>query len=417
MKRFRTIFPIILTAIFLLYIGHPRGLATDSDEYTIGIEDVLSVSVLGSPELDSTVTVGPDGAVVLPLPIGAIRAEGLTRGQLEETVREILAQYIKGGAHVTVQVTQYNSRKIAVFGEGIRSPGTFSYAKIPPFLEILSRAGGLTPNADQANIRIIPADKEIPVQPVNLEQLLQETHPSWPQLTPGDTVFIPARPPAKLEPSIPGEPSAETSNSEAMPQLAGDTIIHVLGQVNKQGIFRFRTPPSLLSVLAMTVPIQANLPITVTRPNGESIPVDLGKYIATGDATLLPQLQSGDLIYVAAATSNATLQQSVALLGAVNARGNHPISQPMDLNDFLQFAGGLTENANPTKIQVTRETENFIQTKTVNPLDTAFEVQPGDRILVPPRSQSPNAVDSVLGTTFGILNSAFRLIYMYDRIF
>ncbi|MCZ6680690.1 MAG: SLBB domain-containing protein [Candidatus Poribacteria bacterium] len=409
--RFRVILAIVLIETTLwVYDGNFRIFAAEGDEYTIGIEDVLSVSILEQPDLNSTATVGPDGTIVLKPPIGALRVDGFTRAQLEAAVRERLSRYIKGDLNVTVQVTQYNSRKVSIFGDGIRSPGSFSFAKIPSFLEILAKASGLTPNADRARIRILPADG--PTQVINLEQLLQETRPSWPTLAPGDTIFIPAKPPVTQEsPPALQQPAVETPDTLGAPQKAGEVIIYVLGQVSQQGSFTFETPPSLLSVLTQAIPTQPGLlkQIKVTRANGTSLTVDMTKYIETGDAALLPRLQSGDLVYVPMA--GISREQSVALFGAVGLPGSYPIDQPTNLMDVLAKAGGLTANADSKKIQVTRETPDFIQTKIVDLRDASFEVWPGDRVLVPPQSQG------VVQTALGALRDVLLIIRVSSVVF
>jgi len=160
-------FPMILLMILLIL---PAVYA--EEEYTLGVEDVLRISVLEQPELNSTVTVAPDGTIVLPQPIGAIPAKGLTRAQLEEAIRQKLSPHISGGVNVTVQMIEYKSRKIAIFGE-VRSPGIYTYVQIPPLPEILARAGGLTPTADLMRIMVLSPDHQKPTQIINLQQLLQ----------------------------------------------------------------------------------------------------------------------------------------------------------------------------------------------------------------------------------------------------
>jgi protein involved in polysaccharide export with SLBB domain len=412
---------IILVAISVVCGDTFRIFASETDDYTVGIEDELSVSVFELPELgDTRATVGPDGVVVLPQPIGAIPAAGFTRTEIEGKIREKLSQYFKEGVKVTLQVTQYKSRKIYIFGDGVTVEGAIAFAKTPSFLDVIAKAN-LAPNADKTNIRIITDEKNMRV---NLEQLLEDTEPAWPKLLPGDTIYVPAKSLARPELPKPQTPAGEVPQERTVeapdaqqvpPAEAGKVIIHVLGQFAQTGSFPFAAPPPLLAVL-----IQAGLPTTqlnllkeikVVRGDRTVWNVDMIKYIATGDATLLPKLQSGDLVYIS--SEEPPPQQRVTLLGAVNQPGSIPIDQPTNLLDILVKAGGLAQNANSKEIRITREagiSPDLVQMRTVNLEETSFQVQPGDRILIPAQLQQP---ESIVQRTVGALRDVMLLYSNY----
>jgi protein involved in polysaccharide export with SLBB domain len=384
-----------------------------ADEYTLGIEDVISVSLWEQPDLDSTVTVGPDGTIILPQPIGIIRAEGDTTAQISDAIRERLAPYILGELHITVQVTQYKSRKIVILG-AVGSPGVYAYAKIPPMPEILVQAGGLGPEADLTQVKLFSADNKTPTQTINLQQLFNDSYPLWPKLAPGDTLWIPAKPP--LEQARVGDSTAGASSPlnqtpdltpQASPQNTNKILIHVLGKV-PPNTFVFDTPPSLPGVLARAgVPANLLKQVKVIRGNGTNWTVNMEEYIATGDATLLPQLQSEDLVYISG--EDPQQQNHVTLLGGVGSPGSYSIQRPVSLLDLLATAGGLTADADAQRIQITRQTADFILTQTVNLQEAPPDIQPGDKIWVPRKSQQRNN----LQTTFSILRDAVLLYSTY----
>jgi len=147
--------------------------------------------------------------------------------------------------------------------------------------------------------------------------------------------------------------------------------------------------------------------IKVIREDGTLWTVNMEKYIATGDASLLPKLQSGDLIYIPQ-TSLPQLMH-VTLLGAVGSPGNVPIDQPTSLLDILAQAGGVSPDADVKQVQITRETQDFIETITVNLQETTLFVQPGDKIWVPRKTST------ILRTTFDILRDAL-IVYGTIRV-
>jgi len=408
LRNLLLIFTIILTAIPFIYVANP---ACGAEAYTIGIEDELSISVLEQPSLNSTVAVGPDGTITLPQPLGTMNAEGFTRSELEEAIAQKLSPYFVGGVNASVQIAQYNSRKITVLG-AVGSPGTKSYAKIPFLMKILADAGGLTANADKTNIKVFSADGVKPTRIINLQQLLTDSHPAWPKLSSNDILYIPDIPPPAPQEVPPVTPTPKvatpTPPAAAQEQPASKVILHVLGQVS--GNFSFETPPSLPNLLAQVgIPDQPDLlrQIKVIREDGTLWIVNMEKYIATGDASLLPKLQSGDLIYIPQ-TSLPQLMH-VTLLGAVGSPGNVPIDQPTSLLDILAQAGGVSPDADVKQVQITRETQDFIETITVNLQETTLFVQPGDKIWVPRKTST------ILRTTFDILRDAL-IVYGTIRV-
>ena len=126
-----------------------------TDDYVIGVEDVLSITVREHEELSSPSTpVGPDGKINLPY-INAVRAAGLTAAQLQESISQLFKEKgMKLPPEVTVTIIEYKSKKIVIFGEVIKS-GVQNFAAIPSLVDAIAEAGGYTPNADLSAVQII----------------------------------------------------------------------------------------------------------------------------------------------------------------------------------------------------------------------------------------------------------------------
>lgn len=118
--------------------------AAARDDYVIGPEDVLQVTVWRSENLSRTVPVRPDGKISLPL-INDIQAAGLTALQLRDEIARRLKEFINA-PDVTVTVTEINSLKVNILGQ-VQKPGTYDLKRRVSVLEAVAIAGGLTPFA------------------------------------------------------------------------------------------------------------------------------------------------------------------------------------------------------------------------------------------------------------------------------
>jgi polysaccharide export outer membrane protein len=123
----------LMLALSFLFVFPAYGM-----EYIIGGGDNLNISVWGNPELSVSVPVRPDGKISMPL-LGDVKAEGLTPMELAMVIEKGLDEFI-GHPAVTVIVTQMNSYKVYVFGNGVTS-GEYILTGRTTLLQFLSRLG------------------------------------------------------------------------------------------------------------------------------------------------------------------------------------------------------------------------------------------------------------------------------------
>ena len=120
--------------------------------YQIGPEDLLDISVWKEKDLQREVLVRPDGWITFPL-VGNIEAKGKTAQQLQDEIKQWLRQYIPN-PEVSVSVKKIAGYKIFVIGR-VNKPGDFVVGRYIDVLQALSLAGGLTPFAEEGNIKIV----------------------------------------------------------------------------------------------------------------------------------------------------------------------------------------------------------------------------------------------------------------------
>lgn len=135
--------------------------ANDPWVYQVGPQDVLRITVFEHPELTnpsgtanelSGRVVNSDGNVFFPF-VGAVPAAGRTVQQIRQSIAEGLTRVIKN-PQVDVSVLNFRSQRIVVAGE-VRTPGTVPITDVPPTLgELISGAGGLTPEADLSAVTV-----------------------------------------------------------------------------------------------------------------------------------------------------------------------------------------------------------------------------------------------------------------------
>lgn len=121
-------------------------------DYLIGPEDVLEISIWKNVELSKVVTVRPDGKISLPL-IGDVQAAGLTPNQLRDAIVGRLKEY-QETAVASVIVQGVNSYRIFIVGE-VRTPGTYILKTRTSVLQAISLAGGFTQFASKNKIVLI----------------------------------------------------------------------------------------------------------------------------------------------------------------------------------------------------------------------------------------------------------------------
>lgn len=124
-----------------------KDISNDSSgkEYIIGPEDVLDIQVWGNDDLKRTVEVSQEGAFTFPL-IDKVYAKGLTVFELEQLLKERLADGYLKEPQVNVTVSKYKNKKVVLLGE-VRKPGTYVIKGRTHILELISEAEGLTDRA------------------------------------------------------------------------------------------------------------------------------------------------------------------------------------------------------------------------------------------------------------------------------
>src|SRR6184192_2074322 len=130
--------------------ANSAALAAGPQDYRIGFDDVLDISVFEAQELNREVRVSSAGDISLPL-LESVYAAGLTPRELELVLEELLRRTFMKDPHVSVFVREMQSHPVSVLG-AVRKPGVFQVRGSKTLLEILSLAEGLADDAGETVI-------------------------------------------------------------------------------------------------------------------------------------------------------------------------------------------------------------------------------------------------------------------------
>lgn len=164
------------------------GVASDSDSYVIGPEDVLDIHVWREDNLSlKKVPVRIDGKISMPL-VDDIHAAGLTPLQLKNALTDRLKGFVDNPT-VTVTVIESNSFKVYVSGE-VKNPGIHNIRSEVTLVKLISLVGGFTEWANKRKILIITkengAEKRITA---NYNRIIDGDDPDI-VIRRGDTVVV-----------------------------------------------------------------------------------------------------------------------------------------------------------------------------------------------------------------------------------
>lgn len=160
------------------------------EDYVIGEEDMLTVTIWKEHDLSGSVVVRPDGRITVPL-VGEVKVVGMTPIQLKNLLEEKLKPFITV-PQVSVAVNQINSRKVYLIGQVVRE-GTFPINSSMTVLQVLAGAGGLRDFAKKKKIYVLrkrgdqeirfPFDYDAAIKGRNREENIR--------VEPGDTIVVP----------------------------------------------------------------------------------------------------------------------------------------------------------------------------------------------------------------------------------
>jgi polysaccharide export outer membrane protein len=318
-----------------------KDLSADSgvlsaEEYRIGSNDILDITVFDAPELNRSVRVTSGGEISLPL-LGPLRAAGLTARELEMSLEVRLRREFMKDPHVGVFVSTVESHPISVVG-AVHKPGVFQVRGPRSLLEMISMADGVTDDAgDKVLIergaglhpevlaaQAAAASGPLPADPRSASEGNSGDAKNSGDATPSGASAAPAAVPSSGP--VPAEADASDDVVEVhldglvqsgerkynVTVFPGDIvkvtragIIYAVGEVHKPGGFVMKNnePMTILRVVALaegltSVAAKSQARILRTDENGKrvEVPVNLGKVFSGKEPDQV--LKASDIVFV-----------------------------------------------------------------------------------------------------------------------
>ena len=172
----------------------------EAHTYLIGPRDRLQITVWEHPELNDPgrekilpelagKVVQDDGTLYYPY-VGNLHVAGRSIGEVRETLTRELSKYFKK-VKLDVRVLSFQSQRVNVVGE-VKTPGLLPVMETPlTVAEAISRAGGVTAEADLSNVTLSRGDKLYPIDVLALYEQGNSAQNQY--LKDGDVLNVPDR--------------------------------------------------------------------------------------------------------------------------------------------------------------------------------------------------------------------------------
>lgn len=308
-----------------------------SQEYIIGMKDVLRIDVWGEKDLSQEYAVSVFGTIMMPL-IGEVRAAGLTERQLAAgLIKQLEADYLVN-PQVIVSVREYRSQKVLVLGDAGK-PGLYSLTGTTTLLEVLTQAGALSGGSSRQILLVRPVrlaargGQVVPgsntIRRIDVDKIQLDNPADNFLLEDGDTLIVPR----------------------------ADSVF-ILGEVKSPGSQRLGRDTTILEVITMAGGFTDKATakgVKVVRRTGEKeevLSLDLSGEIPRNRNFLL---QNMDAVIIPRGNS-------FFIFGEVKKPGTFVLDKGLTILEAITAAGGFTDKAAPSRTKIIRNTSKGQET-------------------------------------------------------
>ena len=264
---------LIILILVLIFVADSQ-----SAEPRIVVGNVINITVLGYPELSTSVKVRRDGTTDYPL-LAHVPIDGMTVTELSELLQPLLMKYVER-PRLFINISEYLIMRVRIHGQ-VRNPGPYIVEGPINLQSVISVAGGSIEEADLQHVKIIRREmnKSVTLTYDFYDFLTQELEEATlPEIRDGDIVFV--------------------------PMLTPDAYVRVMGAVRTPGTYLPRKGETIADMIyrAGGTNQEGNLNNVIfihLEDDGYSrYKIRLEKILKSGQTDKLPQVNAGDIIIV-----------------------------------------------------------------------------------------------------------------------
>ncbi|MDM8556738.1 SLBB domain-containing protein [Desulfococcaceae bacterium HSG7] len=405
-----------------------------ASNYVVDEGDVLTIKVYEHEDLNTIVRVSGEGNISLPL-IGEVNVINLTLHQIAQKITMLLADGYVVTPQVTVDINKFRIKKVTLLGK-VNSPGLYELHKKTTFLELISKAQGLT--GDAGNKAIIKrkafGDEKEKTIIIDLKRLIESGDTSQNILIKnGDNIFIPTtafyyitgeiKQPnkynytekitvfqaitqaggftekvslsrIKITREIKARKQVLTDVSLDEDVLPNDIInvqsvvlakneekVTLLGKIRNPGIYVLEEKTTFLEIISQAGGLRddSGAKAIIKRKSGSGgkekiLTINLKHLIEEGNTSQNILIKEGDYIYIASI-------ETFFITGEVKNPAKYKHAEGLTVMQAITQAGGFTDKAAPGNVKITRNKMNDKQkTQILTDISLDENVLPNDII-------------------------------------
>jgi polysaccharide export outer membrane protein len=189
-KCLRQCFGVFLVGVWLIMMMCAPGW-TEDEIYRVGVDDVISITILRPENFETTVTVSPDGFITFPY-IGTVKVKEKTLDEIRDSIQSELADGVMKYPVVLVTLKESRSRKFFVYGE-VSKPGAYQLEDNITILRAISVAGGFTKYGSSSRVKVLRERDYAPGYEsirVNIKEVMDGQLEEDIMIRPGDVIVI-----------------------------------------------------------------------------------------------------------------------------------------------------------------------------------------------------------------------------------
>jgi len=305
----------------------------DPEEYVLGTGDKLSIDIWGELNVHHTLTITPEGNLLIPK-VGRVQVAEEPLIKAKNVIRAAILRSYRN-AQVTITLVELRMVKVAVAG-AINAPGIYSVYANTRVSEVIDIAGRFLENSSRRNIILTRPDSSTAVVDMFRFERIGDRSKN-PYIFGGDAIFVPTK-----------EDNINT--------------VGIYGAVKSGGEFEYAFQDSILDLIRLAYGLTMDVDLLrgeLIRFNPDhlttsTIPIDLKALLMVNDPQENLPLLPDDRIFIRTVPKFHKKDQ-VRVQGEVYYPGVYNIEEDKTrLSEVVARAGGFTPHASLAEAEMIR---------------------------------------------------------------